>query len=612
MPFLNEAGLRYLIGKINVRSSETLPENATDGTIIINPKEDIKVMNIGNGSGGNITVDSFLSSSSKNPVENRVIQGALDNKLDKNGTAANSLKVNNLTVETAVPPNAKFTDTIYTHPASHPASMITGLSDVAKTGSYNDLTNKPTVVKTVNNITPDINGNVNVAVSGGGGSTSIVIDPVLSNTSTNAIQNKAVYAALANKMDKTAIADKAQKDSLGNVISDTYAKKTDINGMVKSVNNITPDSNGNVQIAVGSTDSNITVDTELSDTSINPVQNKIIKTALDDKASLSKTNVYTTECIARKEKAMTLYSESNTEGYTGRTKLGLYVLPESSQTSYFELSSDFNNEKYSLQGTNKGELTWNKKNIVRSINNIEADKNGNVNITIESTGSNIAVDSELSDTSTNPVQNKVVKTALDKKMNLTGGENKLISLNTETYGAVTKIGSGRLMNAQTGALLSIENGNESSNGVVTYKGVELATKYDIENFAKISEKNTWAEEQTLNYLSISHEKYNTFVVNGVTDTPIVSTMTYTVTGAFTLNLATLASRINSNQSSIFSAYFTSSADYALSIINAGTIKYMGDASDSAIASTGLLLNIYMTKDSNGNLTSIVQANKLEN
>lgn len=31
----------------------------------------------------------------------------------------------------------------YTHPASHPASMITGLSSVATSGSYNDLTNKP-------------------------------------------------------------------------------------------------------------------------------------------------------------------------------------------------------------------------------------------------------------------------------------------------------------------------------------------------------------------------------------------------------------------------------------------------------------------------------------
>ena len=33
----------------------------------------------------------------------------------------------------------------YTHPTSHPASMITGLATVATSGSYNDLSNKPTI-----------------------------------------------------------------------------------------------------------------------------------------------------------------------------------------------------------------------------------------------------------------------------------------------------------------------------------------------------------------------------------------------------------------------------------------------------------------------------------
>ena len=33
----------------------------------------------------------------------------------------------------------------YTHPANHPASMITGLSTVATTGKYSDLTGKPTI-----------------------------------------------------------------------------------------------------------------------------------------------------------------------------------------------------------------------------------------------------------------------------------------------------------------------------------------------------------------------------------------------------------------------------------------------------------------------------------
>ncbi|WFR55345.1 phage tail protein [Anaerocolumna sp. AGMB13025] len=42
-------------------------------------------------------------------------------------SASNPPKVNNHTVESDVPANAKFTDTVYTHPTSHPASMITGL-----------------------------------------------------------------------------------------------------------------------------------------------------------------------------------------------------------------------------------------------------------------------------------------------------------------------------------------------------------------------------------------------------------------------------------------------------------------------------------------------------
>lgn len=36
----------------------------------------------------------------------------------------------------------------YTHPSTHPASMITGLAKVATSGSYNDLSNKPSIPKT--------------------------------------------------------------------------------------------------------------------------------------------------------------------------------------------------------------------------------------------------------------------------------------------------------------------------------------------------------------------------------------------------------------------------------------------------------------------------------
>ena len=87
----------------------------------------------------------------------------------------NSTTVNNHTVNSDVPANAKFTDTVYTHPSTHPASMITGLATVATTGSYNDLTDKPTIPE------------------------GAVIDATLSDTSTNALQNKVIKANLDKK-----------------------------------------------------------------------------------------------------------------------------------------------------------------------------------------------------------------------------------------------------------------------------------------------------------------------------------------------------------------------------------------------------------------------------
>jgi hypothetical protein len=88
-------------------------------------------------------------------------------------------------------------------------------------------------------------------------------------------------------------------------------------------------------------------------------------------------------------------------------------------------------------------------------------------------------------------------------------------------------------------------------------------------------------------------------------------MVYAVTGAFTLDLATLAGILSASQSSVFTAYFAANADYSLTISNAGNLKYVGSASDVAITSAGLLLNIMMLKDASGNLTSIIQASKLE-
>lgn len=182
----------------------------------------------------------------------------------------------------------------------------------------------------------------------------------------------------------------------------------------------------------------------------------------------------------------------------------------------------------------------------------------------------VTIDAELSTTSTNPVQNKVVKTAID----------------TVTASIPTKVST-------------LEN-----------DAGYLTQHQSLDGYAKTSAANTWTAEQTLNFLSVYHEKYPIYIVTGTNDTPVISAMMYKATNNFTLDLGALAPKVYKSQSSVFSAYFTADADYALTITNCGTVKYIGSASDVAITSSGLLLNIMMVKDASNNLTSIVQASKL--
>ena len=78
----------------------------------------------------------------------------------------------------------------------------------------------------------------------------VTIDAELSTTSTNPVQNKVIKEALDGKLGKNETAARATQDGAGNNIVDTYAKKTDISGFVKTVNGTAPDTNGNVAINV--------------------------------------------------------------------------------------------------------------------------------------------------------------------------------------------------------------------------------------------------------------------------------------------------------------------------------------------------------------------------
>lgn len=172
------------------------------------------------------------------------------------------------------------------------------------------------------------------------------------------------------------------------------------------------------------------------------------------------------------------------------------------------------------------------------------------------------------------------------------------------------------------------NGVDVNNLVKTVNGTAPDTSGNVTievsgGGAQTSEENTWTGQQTFNKVVlkdavlvktlIRQEAYQAEYVNGTIITPTRSTMRFIATGNTTLDMTTIVANFLSvgHSSAVFTAYITANADYTLTITNAGTIKYIGSASDAAITSPGLLLNIFLMKGSSNDVVSIVQASKVE-
>ena len=156
-----------------------------------------------------------------------------------------------------------------------------------------------------------------------------------------------------------------------------------------------------VNSAISSSEgSGIVVDTALSSTSTNPVQNKVINTALSNKVDkvsgkgLS-TNDYTS---ADKKKLSGIETEAN------KTVVDTALSDTSTNPVQNKVvNTALNNkvDKVSGKGLSTNDYTTAEKNKLSGI---------------ESGANKTVVDSDLSSTSTNPVQNKVINTALSNKM----------------------------------------------------------------------------------------------------------------------------------------------------------------------------------------------------
>lgn len=358
-------------------------------------------------------------------------------------------------------------------------------------------------------------------------------------------------------------------------------------------------------------DGGVTVDEELSSTSTNPVQNKVIYNALLNKVG---TDIFTGFTLMGATAPITWRQGSqpvgsiNASNYTGTALRATQDNDGNVITETYAKKADFDKTIGELQvafqeKVDRSDLSdvatsgqyndlKNKPTyVVQSVNNVKPDSNGNVTITV-SGGSNVTVDTTLSATSTNPIANKTVYSALGGKLG-----------KTETAYAATKATQDGEGNTIATTYIKFINGNgpdASGNVNVSAGGGGVST----------SVANTWTAQQNFQRLKFNFESFATSRISGTYDSPTASVATYNVSGNLTLDMSTLAGMISNGDTSIFTAYIASNGSYALSITNAGTLKYAGSTADLAITASGLLLNIFLTKNASGVVTSIAQATKL--
>ena len=158
----------------------TLTEDPVNGTLTISATDT------------QYTIDSTLSGSSTNPIQNKVVYNALAGKQDKL-IAGTGISISGNTISCTVSGGSGggsiTVDSTMSSTSTNPVQNKVIYS--ALQGKQNTLTAGTGI---------SISGNtISCTVTGGG---SVTVDSTMSSTSTNPVQNKVIYTALSGKQDK--------------------------------------------------------------------------------------------------------------------------------------------------------------------------------------------------------------------------------------------------------------------------------------------------------------------------------------------------------------------------------------------------------------------------
>ena len=364
-------------------------------------------------------VDSVLSSTSTNAIQNKVVKSALDGKansshshiisdvtnlqtsLDGKSNVGHTHSYNDLSDTPRIPTVTNDLtnvlksnyDTAYIHSQSAHAPSnaeqnVQSDWNVTDTTSDAFIKNKPSIhnhgnKKVLDGITADKVNEWNNKSDFSGDYNDLsnpptipIVDSALSATSINAIQNKVVTNALNNK------ANSSHNHTIDNITN-----------LQSTLNNKSDKGHRHDYSELGNTP---TIDTALSTTSTNSVQNKVITTALNKKANTSHTHNYSE--LTNPPTIPTKTSQiTNDSGFITSTQLNT-ALDKKANTSHNHAIADITN----LQSTLDGKASSSHRHSYNDLLD---------------TPTIPIVDSTLSTTSTNAIQNKVVTSALNKKAN---------------------------------------------------------------------------------------------------------------------------------------------------------------------------------------------------
>ena len=199
------------------------------------------------------------------------------------------------------------------------------------------------------------------------------IDDVLSDTSTNPVQNKVVKAALDKKAGK-----------------DVATAEAD--GLMSAVDKVKLDG-----IEDGATKT--IIDDAMSDTSTNPVQNKVVMEYIDSHGTLPPVSV----------KNDTMLIQVVNGAYALRTKESIFPVDDALDTeSKNAVENGVIARRFEQLSGAMLPATSKRDGLMTAANYTKLSG-------IEAGATKTIVDATLDETSTNPVQNKAVKTALDGK-----------------------------------------------------------------------------------------------------------------------------------------------------------------------------------------------------